>query len=243
MPRIQMSIKPSYNMTPNQRKMVAQRRNVDTEVETKSGKMTAFIIVGVGVLAIVAVAGFFLINNGEPRTQPAEDLTALGSPEKLDTENVSNTNVEPAAKEQVNQKVDNKQAPHDEIVNKRPVETDETVKINFDSIKPNTGFAQQFFESVIYIEPNMHETLKRDILQKWATEVAKFSIQWREFSNKAKTNARWGISRKASEIADDWGYLAEFFSKDVTPDDREHLRNIVADIISRETVLKQQCEN
>ena len=239
MPKIQMSIKQSYNMTPNQRKLLAEKRNIDTEVVEKSGKkVTGFIFMGIGVVILGAIAGIVVAMGNGSAMDGGENSVFTVDNEKSADENVSNVDTE---------KISEVKPENDavtEIVKraKNPDVSKKTEK-KIKALNPNTKFAQNFFERVMLIEPGLPPSLKREMLKVWAGDVASISLKWRDFSEKAKDDSRWGNSRKAAELADDWGYLAEVFAKDVPPDDREYLRDIVADLIKREATLKKQCSN
>ena len=239
MPRIQMSIKPTYSLTPNQKKKLLEKQAFEAEVTEKTGKKPAvFIFMGVGVVIIAAIAGVVL-SMGDGKTTSSTDVSVF-----TPTHNDSNTDTISNVK--INIKPDAKPVEPDvKKSDKQETSLDTKVKTEnkIISLNTNTEFAQNFFEKVSLIEPGIPQTLKREMLNNWALKVAKISMNWRDFSDNAKENARWGISRKAAELADDWGYLAEVFSKNVTPDDREYLRDIVADIIKREAILKKQCSN
>ena len=244
MQRFQMSVKPSYNMTPNQRKMLAERRNADVEVTKSKKKTSTFIFASIGVVVIAAIAGVFVAMNKGKTVEAAENQAlAPVNDDKLPTEDISNTTVVKAEEEQPAPEVKEETQPVVEPV--KPVEVPEVVEkaATVNAMKPHTVFADNFFQKIVLIQDNLNVEIKRDILKNWASDSADFSMKWRKFSTDAKENARWGISRKASELADDWEYLAEFLSKGVKQDDREYLRDLVADIIERETTLKNQCEN
>ncbi len=230
-----MSIKPTYTLTPNQKKKLLEKQAFEAETPEKtSRKPGLFIFMGVGVVIIAAIAGivFAMADGTKSNSSDTSVFTSNGKP--VNTETISNVDIEAKPIE----------ADFNEIVKKAttPVPAVKT-ETKISPLKTNTEFAQNFFQKVSLIEPGIPQTLKREMLNNWALKVAKISMNWRDFSVKAKESARWGISRKASELADDWGYLAEVFSKNVMPDDREYLRDIVADIIKREAVLKKQCSN
>ena len=239
MPRIQMSIKPTYTLTPNQKKKLLEKQAFEAEATENSGKKpTIFIFMGIGVILIAAIAGIvFAMSNGEKIDNPSISVFTDNS-DTSNTDVISNVNMKPKSETKpVEDKVKDILEPtpkHEDVV-----KTENKII----SLDTNTKFAQNFFAKVSLIEPGIPQTLKREMLNSWALKVAKISMSWRDFSENAKENARWGISRKAAELADDWGYLAEVFSKNVTPDDREYLRDIVADIIKREATLKKQCSN
>ena len=239
MPRIQMSIKPTYTLTPNQKKKLLEKQAFEAEVTEKSGKKpTVFIFMGIGVVLIAAIAGIvFGMSDGKAIDSTNVSVFADNSATS-NTDNISNV--------EMKAKSDTKPV-EDEVkdVLKSTPKHDDVVKTEnkIISIDTNTKFAQNFYQKVSLIQPGIPQTLKREMLNSWALKVAKISMSWRDFSENAKENARWGISRKAAELADDWGYLAEVFSKNVTPDDREYLSDIVADIIKREAILKKQCSN